>query len=166
MAKLFKKTHDNVAQQHGVNRSNDGMNASVIHIDSSNSTTTIESCSGNGLDKEAAIGSAITQYISNRYHDNQRVAVVTNEHLVDIINLLISSCMQHGSQEALRVAANLAMLNGRTDVYHMLQSKLKRLKHEKIIKQGKWQILMDRAINRGLAQRIDFFGMMIQVEES
>ena len=89
---------------------------------------------------------------------------VAMKHVVAMIDIVISSGLKEGgSQLVVRAAFDLAQLIGHRVYSYKLKDQLKKLKHAKMLRKGKWQILMENCRCRGLTNRKDLYYELIKV---
>lgn len=132
------------------------------------------SSSGGGKDGfslgEVKIESAACRYVCDRYDGRHRVAEVAMEHVVMMIELVISIGLKKGggggggdSQVVVRAAADLAQLIGHRVYIQKLKDMLRKLKHTKMLKKGKWQVLLENCRWRGLSSKKELYYELIKV---
>jgi hypothetical protein len=126
------------------------------------------SSGGGGKDglllEEVKVESAACRYICNRYDGGQRMVEVAIEHVVTMIEIVVSSGLKEGnSQLAVRAAADLAQQIGHKVYSDKSKVMLRRHKNAKLLRKGKWQVLVDNCHRKGLSCKKDLYHELIKV---
>ena len=135
---------------------------------SSSSNSSSSSSSGSGKDglllEEVEVKSAACRYICKRYDGGQRMVDVAMEHVVTMIELLVSSGLKEGnSQLVVRAAADLAQLIEHRAYSCKSNDMLRKLKNAKLLRKGKWQVLVENYRLRRLSSKKDLYYQLIKV---
>ena len=114
--------------------------------------------------EEVKVKSAACRYICNRYDGGQRMADVAMEHVVTMIELVVSSGLKEGnSQLVVRAAADLAQLIEHRAYSYKSKDMLRKLKNAKLLRKGKWQVLVENCRLKGLSSKKDLYYELIKV---
>jgi len=114
--------------------------------------------------EEVEVKSAACRYICKRYDGGQRMVDVAMEHVVTMIELLVSSGLKEGnSQLVVRAAADLAQLIEHRAYSCKSNDMLRKLKNAKLLRKGKWQVLVENYRLRRLSSKKDLYYQLIKV---
>lgn len=114
--------------------------------------------------EEVKVESAACRYICNQYDGGQRMVDVAMEHVVTMIELVVSSGLKEGnSQLVVRAAADLAQLIGHRAYSYKSKDMLRKLKNAKLLRKGKWQVLVENCRWKGLSSKKDLYYELIKV---